>query len=282
MRLPYISFSMPHFICTTCGTQYPASVRPLADCVICAEERQYVGWDGQQWTTMEALRAGHQNRFVPEGDGLTGIGTEPPFAIGQRALHVRTASGGVLWDCGSLVDDASVHAVRALGGVRAIAVSHPHYYSAVVEWSRALGGVPIYLHADDAPWVVRQDSSIIFWSGETYALAPDLTLIRCGGHFAGGTVLHWADGADGLGALLTGDIVMVGQDRRTVSFMYSYPNYIPLGAAAVKRIAEALAPFEFEQIYGAWFRRNIRMAAKQALDYSVRRYLLAISERMRG
>ncbi len=270
---------MPHFICTTCGTQYPDSARPLADCVICAEERQYVGWEGQQWTTMEALRAGHQNQFLPEGGGLTGIGTSPTFAIGQRALHVRAASGGLLWDCVSLVDDASVRAIEKLGGVRAIAVSHPHYYSSVVEWSRALGGVPVFIHADDAPWVVRQDPAIVFWSGDTRVLADDLTLIRCGGHFAGSTVLHWTDGADGLGALLTGDTVMVGQDRRTVSFMYSFPNYIPLGPTAVRRIAAALGPFEYEEIYGGWFRQNIRVAAKQAFDYSVRRYLLAISDR---
>jgi hypothetical protein len=72
---------------------------------------------------------------------------------------------------------------------------------------------------------------------------------------------------------------MVGQDRRTAGFMYSYPNYIPLGAAAVRHIGEAVEPFEFEQVYGAWFGQNILEAGKQAVRYSVRRYLLAISDR---
>lgn len=270
---------MPCFICSTCGTQYPETDLPPDQCVICTEERQYVGWPGQRWTTMDQLRADHRNRLGPEGPGLTGIGTEPKFAIGQRALHVQADSGGFLWDSVSLVDDVAVGAVQALGGVRGIAVSHPHYYSSVVEWSRALGDAPVYLHADDAPWVVRRDRAIVFWSGETHQVAPDLTLIRCGGHFAGGTVLHWAGGADGLGALLTGDVIMVAQDRRTVSFMYSYPNYIPLNAPAVGRIAAAVEPYEFEQVYGAWFGQNILSAAKQAVRYSVRRYLFAISDR---
>ena len=47
-------------------------------------------------------------------------------------------------------------------------------------------------------------------------------------------MLHWAGGADGRGALLSGDIVQVVPDRRYVSFMYSYPNLIPLPAAAVE------------------------------------------------
>jgi len=270
---------MPTFICVTCGTQHPESAGPPDQCVICSEERQYIGWQGQRWTTPEELRAAHRNRIEPEGPGLTGIGTDPKFAIGQRAIHVRHGGGGFLWDCISLVDDATVDAVRARGGVSGIAVSHPHFYSGMVEWSRALDGVPIYLHADDADWVVRHDRAIRFWDGDTREVAPGLTLIRCGGHFAGSTVLHWADGADGGGALLTGDTIMVGEDRRTIGFMYSYPNSIPLNARAAQHIGAMLEPFEFEHVYGGWFGRNILSAGKEAVRYSVRRYLHAISDR---
>jgi len=268
---------MPNFICVTCGTQYPESSRPPEFCVICSEERQYIGWQGQRWTTMAELAGAHRNRIQPEGTGLVGIGTEPPFAIGQRALHLKTAAGGFLWDCISLVDEATVTAVQALGGAAGIAISHPHYYSSMVNWSRALGGVPVYLHSADREWVVRPDPAIVFWEGRTREVAPGVTLIHCGGHFAGGTVLHWSDGADGLGALLGGDIIMVGRDRRTVSFMYSYPNYIPLNSRAVTAIGDAVQPFVFEQVYGAWFGQNIREAGKQAVTYSVRRYIRAIA-----
>jgi hypothetical protein len=270
---------MPEFICVTCGTQYGERAAPPEQCLICTEERQYVGWRGQEWTTLEQLRIGHRNRVAPEGPGLTGIGTEPKFAIGQRALHARTTEGGFLWDCISLVDDDTAAAVQALGTVRGIAISHPHYYASMAAWSRALGGVPIYLHADDSQWVVRHDRAIVFWDGDTREVAPGITLVRTGGHFAGGTVLHWADGADGGGALLGSDIIMVAEDRRTASFMYSYPNYIPLNAQAVRRIGALVEPFEFDHVYGAWFGRNILGDGKQAVRYSVRRYLHAISDR---
>jgi hypothetical protein len=271
--------TMPAFICATCGTQYPESLVPPDQCVICSEERQYIGWQGQQWTTLERLQVAHRNRIEPEGPGVTGIGTDPKFAIGQRALHVRHATGGFLWDCISLVDEATVAAVRARGGITGIAISHPHYYASMVEWSRALGDVPIYLHAADADWVVRQDRAVLFWDGDTREVAPGLTLIRCGGHFPGGTVLHWADGADGDGALLTGDIIMVGEDRRTAGFMYSFPNYIPLNARAVEHVGAMVEPYDFEHVYGGWFGRNILTAGKDAVRYSVRRYLHAISDR---
>jgi glyoxylase-like metal-dependent hydrolase (beta-lactamase superfamily II) len=267
---------MANFICTTCGVQYGESASPPASCVICSEERQYIGWQGQQWTTLEQLRQGHRSRIEPEGTGLTGIGIEPAFAIGQRALHLRTAGGGFLWDCTSLVDEAVVARVRALGGVRAMAISHPHFYGSMVEWSRALGGIPVYLHEADRVWVMREDPALVYWGGEALEIEPGLTLVHCGGHFAGSTVLHWADGADGLGALLTGDSIMVAQDRRTVSFMYSYPNLIPLGPAAVERIAGAVEPLEFERIYGGWTGKNVLEAGKTAVRYSARRYLRAI------
>jgi glyoxylase-like metal-dependent hydrolase (beta-lactamase superfamily II) len=270
---------MPAFICTTCGTQYAEAPTPPEQCLICNDERQYVGWGGQRWTTLEELRADHRNRHAPEGPGLLGIGTEPKFAIGQRALHLHTAAGGFLWDCLSYVDDATVSALQALGGITGIAISHPHYYASMVEWSRAFGGVPIYLHADDSQWVVRHDRAIVFWDGDTRAVAPGVTLIHTGGHFAGSTVLHWSDGADGGGALMVGDTMMVGEDRRTVGFMYSFPNYIPLNARAVARIGAAVEPFEFEHVYGGWFGRNILADGKQAVRYSVRRYLHAISDR---
>ena len=268
------------FICVTCGVQYADSAVPPERCAVCEDERQYIGPEGQRWTTLKEMQTSHRNQLDVEGPELISIATEPKFAIGQRALHVRAAGGNVLWDCISLVDDRSVNSIQALGGVSAIAISHPHYYSSMIEWSRALGDVPVYLHAADGDWVMRPHSAIVFWHGETHELAPGLTLIRCGGHFPGGTVLHWAGGAGGQGALLTGDVIQVGQDRRTVSFMYSFPNYIPVNADTVRRIVSALEPYQFDQIYGAWFGQNILSNGKQALRYSSDRYIAAIADEL--
>jgi hypothetical protein len=269
---------MPNYICTTCGVQYADSAHPPEHCDICEDERQYVAWGGQKWTTLKELQASHINRLDVEGPELISLVTEPSFAIGQRALHLRTPDGNVLWDCITLVDDRSVAAVQALGGVTAIAISHPHYYASMIEWSRALGNVPVYLHAADGEWVQRPHPAVVFWQGDTHQLLPGLTLIRLGGHFPGATVLHWAGGAGGRGALLSGDVVQVGQDRKSVSFMYSYPNYIPVNAGTVRRIVELLEPYPFDQIYGAWFGRNIKSDAKAVLRNSAERYLAAIED----
>lgn len=261
-----------HSICTTCGTQFTATDAPPPGCPICQDERQYVNWNGQQWTTLAELQAEHHNVLRTVEPGLTGIATEPSFAIGQRALLVQTPAGNVLWDCISLLDAATVAAVHALGGIQAIAISHPHFYSAMVEWSRAFDA-PIYLHEDNRPFVMRPDAAITYWAGETLTLLPPVTLIRGGGHFPGSTVLHWADGAEGRGVLLTGDTITVAQDRRFVSFMYSYPNLLPLPAAAVRRIAGAVKPYRFERLYAGWWEKVVDGEADVAVARSAKRYV---------
>lgn len=266
-----------YYLCQTCGTQFPASGKPPAQCPICTDERQYIGLKGQQWTTLEELREDHHNIIRTLEPGLTGIGTSPSFSIGQRALLVQTPAGNVLWDCIPLIDVATITLIKALGGISAIAISHPHYYSTMVEWSQAFDA-PIYLHAADAEWVMRPDPSIIYWEGETQELDGGLTLIRCGGHFKGGTVLHWPEGAGGKGALLTGDIINVVPDRRFVSFMYSYPNLIPLPPSAVRRIVAAVEPYRYDRIYSAWWDRVTPENAKQAVQRSAERYIAAITD----
>jgi len=233
-----------------------------------------VGWNGQRWTTLEELRQKHHNT-VREDHGLIGIGTEPSFAIGQRALLIQSPSGNLLWDCITLLDDATVDAVRKLGGIKAIAISHPHYYSSLVEWANAFD-VPVLLHEADRQWVMRPDPRVEHWSGKTQELWDGMTLINAGGHFDGGTVLHWPGGADGAGALLAGDIIQVAQDRRWVSFMYSFPNYIPLPARKIDSIVSAVEPFQFDRIYGAWWDRNVTSNAKDAVRRSADRYKRAI------
>ena len=268
---------MPNFICTTCGTQHAEGDQPPAACPVCRDDRQYVKVTGQQWTTLDKLRLTHRNSIRFEEPGLTGIGIDPHFAIGQRALLVRTPTGNVLWDCIPLLDPALVEMVKAVGGVTAVAISHPHYYASMADWSRAFGGVPILLHAADRQWVMRPDPAIAFWDGDTKSLGDGLTLVRCGGHFEGGTVLHWQGGAGGKGALLTGDIIQVVADRTHVSFMYSYLNYVPLSAAAVERIVRAVEPFGYDGVYGAFWDTVIERDGKAAVRRSAERYRRAIS-----
>ena len=268
---------MQYWICSTCGSQFSASEKSPHDCPICLDQRQYIGHNGQQWTTQEQLRQnGSHNEFREHEAGLTGIGTTPSFAIGQRALLVQTSQGNVLWDCISFLDNETIAEVKKRGGIQAIAISHPHYYSSMVDWSEAFDA-PIYLHEDDRQWVMRPSERITFWSGETHPLLEGITLLRLGGHFAGGTVLYQEHcPQDNKGLMLTGDIIQVVADRRWVSFMYSYPNLIPLPASEVARIRDIVSHYDFERIYGAWFATIVSSDAKNAVIRSANRYIHAL------
>src|SRR5262245_37305211 len=267
-----------HFTCATCATQYTASDSPPSHCSICEDERQYVGHDGQQWATLAGLLADHSNSFVEEEPGLFSIHTQPKFGIGQRAFLVRTPQGNLLWDCVPLIDERTVAWANPLGGVSAIAISHPHYYTTMVEWSRAFGDVPVHLHKDDSRWVMRPDGCVHFWEGDVLPLFGGLSLVRTGGHFAGYQVLHWPGGAGGRGVLMAGDQPFVCQDRRWVSFMYSYPNLIPLGPSAIRTIAGRLAALEFDRLYGAFAGQLVGEGAAEVVARSAERYLRAISD----
>jgi hypothetical protein len=257
-------------ICLTCGVQYGA---PRSDCPICLDERQYVGWEGQRWTNLAELKtAGHAGVVEDEGEGISGVGAQPATAIGQRALLVRTPAGNVLWDMITYLDDDLIAAVTALGGVSAIAISHPHFYGSMIEWAHAFGA-PVYIHAADRQWLARPDDSVVFWEGETRLIGDGLTLINAGVHFAGGQVLHWAGGENGKGALFSGDIMTVVSDRRWVSFMYSYPNLIPERPRTIRRALELIGPLRFEAVYGAWWGRVVRAGGAAAIRRSAERYL---------
>jgi hypothetical protein len=257
-------------ICSTCGVQYGAT---RDDCPICLDERQYVGWGGQRWTTLTELRAaGHRGQIREEGERVLGIGAEPATAIGQRALLARTPAGNVMWDMITYIDDELIAQVAELGGVSAIAVSHPHFYGSMIEWAHALDA-PVYIHAADRQWVARPDESVVFWEGATHSLGDGLTLINAGVHFDGGQVLHWADGEGGNGALFSGDIFSVVLDRRWVTFMYSYPNYIPERPRTIRRALTLLEPYAFSRVYGGWWNRVVDADGRAAIERSAERYL---------
>jgi glyoxylase-like metal-dependent hydrolase (beta-lactamase superfamily II) len=267
---------MDAWICVTCGVQFAAGEELPHACPICEDTRQYVGYNGQQWTTLAKMRAdGFRNVTREHEASLTGIGTEPSFAIGQRPLLVQSKEGNILWDCMGYLGDEAIAALKQRGGIKAIAISHPHLYGSMVEWAERFDA-RIYLHEADRAWVMRPSERITFWSGDALSLTSETLLLRLGGHFPGSTVLHWKSGANGRGCLLTGDTISVAADRRWVSFMFSYPNMIPLPASAVSRIRDAITTYDFERLYGGWFESIVVEDAKNAVIRSADRYLQAL------
>ena len=267
------------YLCVTCGTQYPESQKPPEHCPICEDERQYVGPDGQEWTTLDRIRSNHKNTIKKEEDHLYSINTEPKVGIGQRAFLIQTPRGNLLWDCVSLIDAATIARIRELGGIAEIAISHPHYYTSMVEWSRAFSNAPIHIHEAERPWVMRPDPCVRFWKGEAQTLLGGLPLVRTGGHFEGYQVLLWPAGAGGRGALMAGDQPQICMDPKQVSFMWSYPNYIPLNAPTIQHVMKCLEPLEYDRIYGAFFVRGkgiVPTRGKEVVRRSANRYLKAI------
>ncbi|GHD01967.1 hydrolase [Zhihengliuella salsuginis] len=255
-------------ICATCGVEREG---PLpATCPICADERQYVPDSGQRWLAVEDLSPEHEVRLREFEPGLTGLRAHPKVGIGHTALVATTVDGGLLWDPPAYVDDEAVAAVAALGRIRAVAASHPHMFGVQVEWSRALGGVPVLVNEADREWLGRGDPAVELW-GESVEVDQEMTLHRVGGHFPGSAVALWRAGAEGRGVLLAGDAVAPNPDGRTLSFMWSYPNYIPLSGAVAQRIVEQLEPLEFDRVY-ANFGNSLESGAKEALRYSARRH----------
>jgi hypothetical protein len=174
------------------------------------------------------------------------------------------------------VDDATAEEIDRLGGIAAIAISHPHFYAANIDLADAFDA-RVLLPAADRQWVQRPSPRIEFFDDEVEPV-PGVTVARIGGHFDGAAVLHWAEGSEGRGALLTGDTITVVQDREWVSFMWSYPNLIPLDEGTIDDIARRVERFRFDRIYGGWWGRVVVKDGAAAVRRSADRYVA----RMRG
>ena len=269
---------MENFICVQCGTQFSETAKPPLSCPICEDERQFVRHGGQEWTTLKRLTADHQNRFEEEARHLLGIGTEPEFAIGQRALLVQSPAGNLLWDCITLLDDRTIAEVNARGGIRAIAISHPHFYTTMVEWAERFDAQIFSTLRRSRMGRCGTVLAFSFGKEQPCRLWDDLTLINCGGHFEGGTVLHWPTGSNGKGALLTSDIIQVVQDRSHVSFHAQLSK--PDSARGDRRRSHRLKtiePFPFEGIYGALVESERSRECKSGSRGSAERYLRGIA-----
>lgn len=260
------------FICITCGVQYPPGENPPEHCSICEDERQFVPIEGQRWTTPGELLASHTNTFRHMAPGLMALGTTPHFAIGQRAFLVQTPAGNVLWDCLTLLDEATFEIIQALGGIDAIVLSHPHYFATMADWANAFD-CPVHVHADDGEWITLPDEHIRRWQEESLEVLSGITVYRLGGHFPGASVLHWPEHD----LLLTGDTLLVTPDRMA-SFMWSYPNNIPLAASQVERIADGLRPLAFDRAYSAFWGREILVDAKHVIEESAQRHCRALCQ----
>jgi hypothetical protein len=257
-------------ICTACGTQMPLT--PTYElCPICSDDRQYIPESGQTWTTHSKLLKNTSVRILRLHDRLVEFTTLPGFAIGQRALLVQSDSGNILWDCIPLLTDGSIDFIKSRGGLKAIAISHPHYYSNMNDWADIFN-CPIYIHKSDEKWIFNKGIHVTLWEGHEKSLWDNLRIINIGGHFPGSCVLH-APFLSKKGSILCGDTLYLAPNMKHLSVMYSYPNRIPLPVKEVNRIKELFEALNFDSLYGFWSYQNLNENAKDLMSISLTKYI---------
>ncbi|HKJ41120.1 MAG TPA: hypothetical protein VKA27_03455 [Sunxiuqinia sp.] len=257
-------------ICKTCGTRYSVEIFNEGECPVCLDDRQYLKEYGQQWISYHSLKQKHRVVINQLHENVFELTIQPAFAIGQKAHLLVTEFGNILWDCIPLLDESSASFILDRGGLKAIAISHPHYYSLMAEWARFFN-CPIYLHEDDRKWVMDPSDNIIFWQGERHKINRDINLIRIGGHFSGSAVLH-LHSSQKSGHLLTGDTLYLSRDKKHITAMYSYPNFIPLRPEELNAIFKTIEKLDFDSLFGAFDWQYILKGAKNILMNSMERH----------
>ena len=264
--------------CATCGVE---RADPLPEvCPICADERQYVPSGGQRWTDPEESRArGASIEFAErETDVLNLVQINCP-GIGQKPALIRTEHGNVLVEAPNYISDEAVAAVRGWGGLAAIIASHPHMYGVQSLWSAAFDDCPVYVSAPDEQWLGLRPGNTVVWGGGHAAdpaeggeieIVPGVRASQPGGHFPGSVVVHWT-APDGRGVLFTGDTIGSVADPGWVTFMRSFPNWMPLSGAVVRRIADHVSHYDFDRIYSN-FGGCVPRDARGAVQRSAERY----------
>jgi len=262
--------------CCTCGTQYKAELSSPKFCPICNDDRQYLTEDGQNWTNSAEIAANHEVLIRELSPTLFSFQVAPLFALGNRALLNLSPGGNILWDCIPLLNQEIIDFIRSKGGIKAIAFSHPHFYSNVNEWAQIFD-CPVYINAADEQWMFNRGPRITFWQGAEYSLWDGISIINIGGHFPGSSVLRVPDlSADG--ALLTGDSIYVAKSKKHLAFMYSYPNVIPLPQKELNEVIKRVEQIRFDTIYGGFEWQNLKQVARDVFKLSVKRYGISLGE----
>jgi len=258
-------------ICTTCGTQFPLNNDTPALCPICMDDRQYIPENGQTWTNLDILSNNYSVITKRLVQGLYQLKMIPLFAIGQRAFLVLAPGGNILWDCISLLNEPTIEFIKSKGGLKAIAFSHPHYYTTMNEWAEIFD-CPIYIHQKDEQWIFNKGNHISLWNGIEKELWDGMRIINVGGHFPGSSILL-IPFLSPAGVVLCGDTFYISPDKKHMAAMYSYPNRIPLTLHEIQRIKKQMLLLPFDSMHGFYDFQDIYLNAKEILENSLAKYV---------
>jgi len=257
-------------ICTACGTEFPSDSDLPQLCPICDDDRQYIPEKGQTWTNPDELSNNYSVLIKKINNRLYELKMIPGFAIGQRAFFVLASGGNILWDCIPLIDEPTIDFIKSKGGLKAIAFSHPHYYSTMNVWADVFN-CPIYIHQNDEQWIMNKGNHVSLWVDTERELWDSIRIINIGGHFPGSSILH-IPFLSPEGLVLCGDTLYISRSKRHIAVMHSYPNQIPLSLREVHRINEQVQNIQFDTLYGAFSGQNLSNNVKIIFDNSMKKY----------
>ncbi|EJU03717.1 hypothetical protein DACRYDRAFT_64746 [Dacryopinax primogenitus] len=279
-------------ICRVCGTQY-STPEARTTCPICEDPRQYVPPAGLSWTTLRQLRFSgeYTNQITPIAHNpyAHSIVTVPRFGIGQRAILIRTGKGNILWDCVAYLDEATITAVKELGGISAIIISHPHFYTTAGVWASVFG-CTVYTSALDSRWLqYKTPSHFLFTDGQEIPLVRQgvVDIAVCGGHFPGSLVLchdHRLYTADTIQVVPSGLNPhppaghSVQSGTVSFAFMWSYPNMIPLDWRSIRTIWKAVEHLEWKDVHGGFTGLDVYGEGKKRVYDSARIVIKRVGE----
>ncbi|KAJ5626507.1 beta-lactamase-like protein [Penicillium herquei] len=249
-------------ICSTCGVQYDVDAG------------------------LNSSKEKYHNVFTtyPENPNLIAIHTAPKLGIGQRAFLCLggATTGNILWDCITYLDEETIRHVNSLGGISAIVISHPHYFSTSIQWAETFD-CDLYISAEDEEWLGNRGDGtrMKLWNGQRLGFpcdksdgnpdGSDIIAIKTGGHFPGSSVLWWKSAkklfiADTI-MLIPSGLYTVNRPPGTASFsfMWSYPNFIPLTPDAIHDIWKAIKDIHFEDAHGAFLGQDTRGNSKERI-----------------
>ncbi|KAF2218053.1 hypothetical protein CERZMDRAFT_64125 [Cercospora zeae-maydis SCOH1-5] len=306
-----LQISKDLLICCACGTQFDVTAdKPLQACRICDDPRQYVPPQGQTWTTLASLHnkssssgETYKNSFqpFPNDPRIISISTSPKFGIGQRCILICTPSGNILWDLIAYLDQETVDFILARGGLKAIVISHPHYYTTHLDWAETFD-CEVFLAREDEGWVCRREVVVAeqeeealegeggrrkrgrksrrrFIEGEEEVVVEGVKAIKVGGHFPGSLVLLWEEKLFIADSFLITPSGLYHVDRpagtNSFVFMYSYPNMIPLAPAELHKMWQVLKKYEFASTHGAFagmdiYDENVKARVLESMKIQVR------------
>jgi glyoxylase-like metal-dependent hydrolase (beta-lactamase superfamily II) len=244
-------------ICTYCGNRTFIGEGETPECLICANRYVPEPKARVRFKRPDALLPDHHTEIVQLEEDIWRFYVRPNLGIRHYAFFIQRPGGNVLMDMQPILTNDLAAWIGAKGGLKAIVLSHPHYYGAMDDFSTRFHA-PVWIHATDRDWAVGYPN-VECLDAEDHSFDETLGMIHIPGQFEGGLCLLYARHR---GILFTGDTLMVSPTTGELSAWKSTPRQVPYTRDEFHVIREGILALEFDQLYAS-VRGEIRSGAKE-------------------